>query len=352
MMRILMLGGTRFIGPPVVRSLVESGHEVTVFHRGKSHAELPPGAAHLHGDRKTLDDHLNELRRFAPEVVLGMIALTEADGRQLVEAFSGVARRVVAVSSCDVYRAYDRFRGKAPGPPDAAPLSEDAPLREHLYPYREADTPPEHLFYHYDKILMERAVRSAGDVLPATVIRLPIVYGPGDYQHRLYPYLRRMDEGRPMILLAGEQAGHRLPRGYVEDVGRAIALCVTAEEAAGKVYHVAEAPATEAEWVARLATATGWAGEIVTHPNAELPEPLRQPYDFAQDWSLDTTRIRTELGYTETTAPDEALRRTLTWERANPPAQPDAALFNYAAEDAALVDAKHTGPAHSRSETR
>jgi nucleoside-diphosphate-sugar epimerase len=37
--------------------------------------------------------------------------------------------------------------------------------------------------------------------LPGTVLRLPTVYGPGDYQHRLFEYLKRMDDGRPAILL-------------------------------------------------------------------------------------------------------------------------------------------------------
>ena len=335
-MRILVLGGTRFIGPAAVRPLAEAGHEVAVFHRGQSQAALPPQVIHLHGDRRALADHLQPLHDFGPEVVLDMVALTEADGQRLIDLFQGVARRIVAVSSCDVYRAYDRLRCKVPGPPDPTPLTEDAPLRDQLYPYREADTSPDHLFYHYEKILMERAVLGAPDLLPGTIIRLPMVYGPGDYQHRLYPYLRRMDEGRPHLLLAAEQARHRLPRGYVEDVGKAIALCVTEERAAGQVYHVAEAPETEAEWVARLASVSGWAGEIVTRPNAELPEALRQPYDFALDWSLDSSRIRTQLGYSELTLPDEAIRRTLEWERANPPERVDPAMFNYAAEDAVL----------------
>ena len=47
-MRILVIGGTRFIGPPAVRRLVEMGHEVTVFHRGQSVPAafpLPPGSS-------------------------------------------------------------------------------------------------------------------------------------------------------------------------------------------------------------------------------------------------------------------------------------------------------------------
>jgi nucleoside-diphosphate-sugar epimerase len=54
-MRVLILGGTRFIGPPVVRCLVEQGHSVTVFHRGLSTAQLPLGVQSILGDRNNLD---------------------------------------------------------------------------------------------------------------------------------------------------------------------------------------------------------------------------------------------------------------------------------------------------------
>ena len=101
--------------------------------------------------------------------------------------------------------------------------------------------------------------------LPATVLRLPMVYGPGDYQHRLFPYLKRMDDGRTQILLGEEYAHWRGLRGYVEDMGAAIALCVVNEAAAGRIYHVADAPsATEAsaisgpmEWSENPTTAFG-----------------------------------------------------------------------------------------------
>jgi nucleoside-diphosphate-sugar epimerase len=333
-MRILILGGTRFIGPPAVRRLAALGHEATVFHRGQSQADLPQGVEHLYGDRTHLADYAAEFRQFAPDVVLDMRALGEADGNALVELFSGMAKRLVVISSCDVYRAYDRFRGADPGPPDPAPLTEDSPLRDHLYPYREQATGPDDFRYHFDMILLERAVMNV-PALPATVLRLPMVYGPGDYQHRLFPYLKRMDDGRSKILLGEGYAQWRGLRGYVEDMGEAIALCVVNEAAAGRIYHVADAPcASEAEWVQRIATAAAWQGELVSLPEAMLPAHLRSEYNFAQEWSIDSTRIRQELGYAETTPPEDAMQRTIAWERANPPEQIDPAQFDYVAEDA------------------
>ena len=63
--------------------------------------------------------------------------------------------------------------------------------------------------------------------LPGTVLRLPTVYGPGDYQHRLFEYLKRMDDGRPAIPLGEGVASWRWTHGYVEDVALAVVLAVT-----------------------------------------------------------------------------------------------------------------------------
>lgn len=101
----------------------------------------------------------------------------------------------MAVSSGDVYRAYGRLRNTEPGPPEPMPLEEDAPLRETHFPHRQAAAGPADWTYHYEKILAERALLESR--LPATVLRLPAVYGVGDPQHRLRPYVRRMqDRGR------------------------------------------------------------------------------------------------------------------------------------------------------------
>ncbi len=336
-MRILVLGGTHFIGPHAVRWFVEMGNEVTVFHRGQTEASLPPSVRHLHGDRQHLSDFAGDFQYFAPDVVLHMVPATEQDGKTLVGLLKGIAGRAVAISSGDVYRAYDRFRRADPGLPDPVPLTEDSPLRDRLFPYRDKARGPDDFLYTYEKILVERTVMSEPG-LPATILRLPMVYGPGDYQHRLFEYLKRMDDKRPAIILPASVAKWRGLRGYVEDMGHAIALCVTRERAAGRIYHVADREnITEAEWVHRIAQAAGWSGEIVALPDEQLPPHLKHNYDTSQDWSLDSTRIRRELGYTEPTLPDEAMGRSVAWERANPPTEVDLAEFDYAAEEAALA---------------
>jgi nucleoside-diphosphate-sugar epimerase len=282
-MRILVIGGTRFVGPPVVRRLVEQGHQVAVFHRGKTEAELPQEVEHLHGDRTRLPEFRDAVRRFGPEVALDMAAYTEAEAQTVGEAVRGVARRIVGVSSMDVYWAYGRFHGTEPGPPEPVPLSEDAPLRERHYPYRGEGRGLD----DYEKILVERVVMSSRDIA-GTVLRLPMVYGPGDYQHRLFVDLKRMDDARPAILLAEDVARWRWTRGYVEDVAAAIALATTDDRAAGRVYNVGEADALSyAEWVERLGRAAGWRGRVVALPGERLPAHLMPPgADYTQDLGL------------------------------------------------------------------
>lgn len=181
-MRILVIGGTGFIGPHGVRSLTEMGHEVTLFHRGLAKPNQALAVREVLGERRHLSDFADEWKRLAPEVVLDMIPVTEQDARVLMSTFKGTACRLVVISSADVYRAYGRLHGTEPGPPDPLPLTEDAPLRERLYPYR-GETPrreddPKRWMDDYDKILVEQVVMGDPE-LPGTILRLAAVYGPG-----------------------------------------------------------------------------------------------------------------------------------------------------------------------------
>jgi nucleoside-diphosphate-sugar epimerase len=135
-MRILVIGGTRFMGPLVVRLLSEQGHEVTVFHRGQTRTDLPRGVREILGDRRPLTESAVELQRLAPEEVLDMIPAIEQDALEVMRIFTGVARRVVAISSQDVYRAFGRVNGKETGPVESMPITEESSLRQNLYPYR------------------------------------------------------------------------------------------------------------------------------------------------------------------------------------------------------------------------
>ena len=334
-MRVLVIGGSGFIGPHVGRALDRLGHEVAVFHRGHV-----PSRHQILGDRRKLADHASTLRALAPDVVVDLILSSGTQARALMQVFRGATPRVVALSSCDVYRACGVLHASEPGPLQPLPLTESSALRTNLQTYPPARVRMLQQVFgwlddEYDKIPVEREILGDRD-LPGTVLRLPMVYGPGDPLHRFFPVLKRIDDRRSTILLEEKLARWRSPRGYVQNVADAIALAATNDRAAGRIYNVGEAESfSELEWAQQIATVAGWSGGFVTLPAEHVPGHLRWPGNLDQHWTTDTTLIREELRYCEPIAREDAIRRTIEWERAHPPPV-DPRAFDYDAEDAAL----------------
>ena len=342
-MNILVIGGTHFIGPYVVAQLIEQGHQVTLFHRGKTQADLPAAVCHLYGDRAQLHRYREDFYTLAPDVVLDMVAYTEADAQAVVDVFKGMTQRVVVISSVDVYRARDIIWNIETGVLDPVPLTEQSPLRSHLYPFRDLADLRGDIPADYDKILVEQAYQRTPE-LPATVLRLPMVYGPRDYRHRLQTYLKRMDDGRSAIVLEANMATWQGSYGYVENVATAIALAVVSEQAAGHIYNIAEPDSlSEADFIRAIGQQAGWQGRIVEIPSDQMPDTWQASINTAQHWIFDSTRIRQDLGFAEKISRAEGLRRTIAWERTTHsvglPHNPD--LLPYEVEDNLLATLSH-----------
>lgn len=284
-MRVLIIGGTGFIGPYVARELCERGGEVTVYHRGEHEAALPASVKHIKSPQAGMP--VMEFAAGEFDVVIHMIAMGEADARAAVQAFTGRAGRLVVPSSGDVYRAYGRFTGLEAGWLEKGLLTEDSPLREVLYPYRKQAKSPDELAHYYEKILVEREVM-ADPRLPAVVLRLPKVYGPGNNADLATVYGYR------------NHPEWRWTHGYVENVAQAIVLAAGHPAAAGRIYNVGEEQ-------------TPTVGErLQTLPPSNVPTAPESGFDFRQDIAYDSRRIRQELGYVERVGYEEGLRRTMS----------------------------------------
>ncbi len=336
-MRIFIIGGTGYIGSPAAMRLGEAGHEVAVFHRGETCSRFPQAVNNILGDRRQLADFGKEFEQFAPQVVLDMMPYFEEDAVSVMQAFRGIAQRVVAISSHDVYRSYGILWRRENTEPNITPIGEDAPLRTVLYPYRPLAEGPQDRKFNYDKIPAERVFMSEPEDLPGTILRLPATYGVGDHKHRWFDVIKRMDDHRPFYLMDNDNAKWRWTRGYIENVADAIALAVTDPRTANRIYNIGDPDViTEKEWVQSIADIVGWKGEIIAVPNESLPKHLKSDTCFDHDLFVDTSRFRSDLGYSEKVARHEALVETIEWERANPPAEIDPHQFDYAAEDAAF----------------
>jgi nucleoside-diphosphate-sugar epimerase len=343
-MKVIAIGATGFIGRHVLTKLVEAGHEVAVLHRGTTPFPARSRVMEILGERSTIRELRSEFRKWSPDVAIDMILSSAAQARATLEAFHGIARRVVAISSGDVYRAMAVVHRLDTGPLEPIPLTESSALRTQTQTYS-----PEALIAaraafpwideEYDKIQVEQAISSEPE-LPATILRLPMVYGPGDPLHRFYPVVKRILDDRRAIVFEESFARCVPCRGYVENVAYAIALAATSEGAAGRVYNVAEPDYyTEADWTAKIGAVVGWQGRVIAVPRHQAPQHLVLPYNLEQHLFMDSTRIRAELGYFECVPVDEALRRTFEWEQANPPQRFDSAQYDYLAEDEAIARA-------------
>lgn len=336
LMRILVIGGTRFIGAAVVQALHAAGHTVAVFHRGQTERGVPAGIAHITGDARKLTESREALVAFAPEIVLHNIVLSEQDVIDTQAVFSGVARRLIMTSSIDVYRMFGQLNGIESGERQPIPADEDAPLRTVRFPYRAQFPDPEHPMHHYDKIPAEERALSSAE-LPATILRLPMVIGEGDYQKRLLPFVVPMVDRRKVLLLSETYAAWQSTYGYVGNVAAAMALAATDDRAIGRVYNVGDGAYASLEVARMVADALSWQGEIITAPEDKLPESLRFGVADPHPIVCSTARIERELGFKPPIAFVDGLRSTALWDASHLPDPLPDGLRDYQAQEAALA---------------
>jgi len=318
--RVIVLGGTRFIGRAIVEELASSNHDVLIVHRGVLEPDDMPRVSHLHCDRSELGSHKHELAAFEPDAAVDCRALTRADAQAALDALPpGI--RLLVISSVDVYRAFAALNDA--GETDPVPIDEDSPVRAERYPYR-GKTPG---MDDYDKLDVEDVYLPQG----ATSLRLPMVYGPRDYQLREEFILRRVRAGRKRIPFG---AGTWLAcRAYVGDVARGARLALESRSTAGLTLNLCEDRTFSIRmWSRMILDAAGSDAELVRVADEALPEDLKPTGTMTQHIASSAKRARALLGWT-TSDPAETLRSTVRWHLDHPPAESDA---DFSADDLAL----------------
>ena len=320
-MKVVVLGGTRFIGRAIVEELAAAGNDLLVVHRGNLEPNDMPPVQHLHADRMELAARRKELAEFAPDAAVDCRALTRSDSEVVLDALpSGL--RLVVISSIDVYRAFGALNDERET--DPVPLDEDSAVRPTRYPYRGLMPGMD----HYDKLDVEDVYLARG----ATSVRLPMVYGEHDYQLREEFILRRVRAGRGRIPFG---AGTWLAcRAYVTDVARGVQLVLKSPDAAGHVFNLCEDRTYSMRmWSRMILDAAGSSAELVRVADDLLPEDLKPTGTMSQHIVVSAQKARSRLGWT-TSDPVESLGTSVRWHLANPPPDPD---LDFSADDRALA---------------
>ncbi len=319
-MTLAIIGGTGFIGRAVAERATLRGLAPIVIARGAHRVDLPEGAIFEAADRTDRDGLAAVLHRHRVDTVIDIFALGLLNTRSVFDAMGQIGGRYVLLSSVDVYANYGGLLRREAPPVQLAPAREDDPLRSFRYPYRGNPHRPKgvsaELFEDYDKIVLEEAAL-ADDRFSTTVIRAPMIFGPRDPQHRFGWAINAVARGG---LIKLDQRAAKWPNsyGYVDDVAEAMLVAALDPRAAGRTYNVGQNfVRTPLEWLLTFAVVMNSRIEVETVPPEQqgLQHERAEASDLTYPLTLDTTRIREELGYVEPTPEIEALRATIAYER-------------------------------------
>lgn len=253
-MRILVLGGTAWLGGEIVREAVRRGHEVTALARGTA-GSVPDGAAFVPADRDEVGAYDEVAGRDWDAVI--DVARQPGHVRGALVALAERARHWVFVSTCSVYE---------PGPDLGT--DESAPL---LRAYRgDLFTDPEQ--YGAAKVAGEEAVRAAFGDEGAFIARVSLIGGPGDASQRstYWPW-RFAHPSTPEGAVLVPDAPDVLTQ--VVDVRDLAAFLVDAgERRFAGVANVGGETLTLAEHLSVAQRAAGWSGQLVAADEDWLAE--------------------------------------------------------------------------------
>jgi nucleoside-diphosphate-sugar epimerase len=278
--KILVMGGTRFVGKPLVAQLLSEGHQLTLFTRGKN--PVPAGVEHLCGDRSSAEG-LAALQGRSFDVIVDSSGRTLDDSRAVIERTGAPSHRFLYVSSAGVYADSELW-----------PLTEDSP------------TDPQSR--HSGKLDTEAWL--SAEKIPFTSFRPTYIVGAGNYNPVESWFFDRIVHGRTVPLPGDGTTITQL--GHVNDLAAAMALSLGVDAAANRVYNCSSVQGiTFRGLVAAAARACGKdpaSVEIRSFDPSGLDKKARKGFPLRLAHFLtDVTRVQRELAWTPTYSVEAAM---------------------------------------------
>ena len=301
-MHVLLIGGTGLISTGITRRLVDTGHDVTLFTRGRTDADVPESVGRVTGDRTESGALARETEDLDLDCVIDMVAFDPAEVEEAVETFAGRVDQYVFCSTIDVYHR----------PVADMPVTESAPREPPVSDYgRRKAACEDRLFDAY---------RTEG--FPMTIVRPWDTYGEGgilnDTLRSGTAYVDRLREGKPIVVHGdGSTVWATCHR---DDVAGAFVGAVGNQEAIGEAYHATgEHPMTWDQYHRRAADALDAPEpELVHIPTDDLREALPDRTGGLMDHFrfsavFDNAKARRDLGFEQTIGWEEGVQRTVAW---------------------------------------
>ena len=273
--------------------MLESGHSVTVFNRGITPGDPPRGVERLFGDRSNPKDLQTALRNRTFDAVVDTTLYTGADTAPTIDALKDKTGHYVFISTGQVYLIRKGV---------------ERPFREEDYDGEVMAAPPEETVSDYKNWLYGKDKRDAEDLLfrawkqsafPVTSLRLPMINSERDHYGRILGYVRRLEDGGPILIPEGN--GLPLRHVYGEDVAQAIVMLIESRRGKGQALNLSQDETVSLEdFLARVATILSAELKIIRLPRTALESAGLLPScsPFSDPWmsALDNARSKMEFG--------------------------------------------------------
>ena len=301
-MRVLLVGGSGYLGRRTAELLVERGDEVVVMSRGRLQPDVLANVRTITVDRTDRPAFESAFRDARFDAVIDNIAYTAEDIQSAVRAFEGRIGHYVFTSTMAVYHETESL----------TPLREDTADLTYVPPEgagnRNAFHPTQGHAYGIGKRRAEMALQQQ-QAFAFTSIRPPIVVSADDRTRRVWWFVQRIMDGGPIVLIDWGP-GRIFQVVFADDLARALVNAAGNERAFGKAYNIAQPEIFDAEtWVAALATPLGRQAET-----ARVPEPLLDQVGLGEyvlpiagrpfgNYIVDISAARADLDFVPTPFP-------------------------------------------------
>lgn len=264
-MKILILGGNRFFGKRLAKTLRDEGHELTIANRGNLEDGLGAEVKRVRVDRTSLTEMSAAFSHQTYDVVYDQIGYTRDDSEIAIQTFSGKIGKFIFTSTQSVYTQ------------TGCDLKETDPL----IPYPTPSTPGER--YTDGKQKAENRIFDQ-TAFPVTAIRIPIVLGPDDYTRRLHFHVERTLKGEPIFF---PNIRAKISFVHAEDVAKALRFHL--DYFSLGIFNVCALEPIELQALMnQIGTSTGKNPNFTEQEN----ETTHSPFGIKTDWAMNAQKMK------------------------------------------------------------